>query len=69
MFPWNPYNPYFPCLWKQSSDFRVFFFIHAKKGNTETEENKANMITPPLHFEFLFMQRREMRKLRKIRLI
>ena len=41
MFPWNPYNPYFPCLWKQSSDFRVFFFIHAKKGNTETKGTKV----------------------------
>ena len=68
MFPWNPYNPYFPCLWKQSSDFRVFFFIHAKKGNTETKETKDNMTLPFYKFEFLFMQWREIRKLRKIRI-
>jgi len=49
MFPWNPYNPYFPCLWKQSSDFRVFFFTHAKKGNMETNW-ELRLYDTPLEF-------------------
>ena len=35
--------------------------------NTETKETKDNMTLPFYKFEFLFMQWREIRKLRKIR--
>ena len=36
--------------------------------NTETKETKDNMTLPFYKFEFLFMQWREIQKLRKIRI-